>query len=53
MFIAMVYIVFHTYIIICDESMGFTIDDYAVAALLLYIDLIRFFMEILAIMGKK
>lgn len=48
------YIVFHTQLIIGGKHrLQFTIDDYAVAAINLYIDIIQLFLHLLRLLGKR
>jgi len=48
------YIVFHTQLIVGGKhSIQFTIDDYAMAAINLYIDIIQLFLFVLRILGRR
>jgi len=48
------YIIFHTQLIIGGKHRSqFTVDDYAVAAINLYIDIIQLFLFILRILGRR
>jgi len=48
------YIVFHTQLIIGGKhQFQFTIDDYAIAAINLYIDIIQLFLYVLRLLGKR
>jgi FtsH-binding integral membrane protein len=47
------YILIDLYMIIGQDGGGFSKDDYIVAALMLYIDIMRLFLEILRLVGSK
>lgn len=47
------YIIFDTQLIIGNQENKLQIDDYIFAAMMLYLDIIRLFLEILKILGKK
>jgi len=47
------YIVFDTQLIIGNKENKLQIDDYVFAAMMLYLDIIRLFLEILKILGSK
>ena len=47
------FIIFDTQLIIGNNSIEFSIDDYIFAAMMLYLDIMRVFLEILKIIGDK
>lgn len=48
-----IYLVIDTQIIVGGRSVELTIDEYAIAAMLLYIDIVQIFLYILQILSKK
>ena len=52
-FIVSFYIIFDTQLIMGNQSHALDIDDYVFAAMILYIDIVRLFLEILKILGRK
>jgi protein lifeguard len=50
-----VYIVYDTQLIVGGEhrKLSFSIDDYAFAALMLYVDIIQLFLSILELFGER
>ena len=48
-----VFIIYDTQLIIGKHSLKYSIDDYVFAAMVIYIDIMRLFLEILKILGKK
>lgn len=52
-FIMSFYIIYDTQVIVGNHELKLEIDDYVFAAMMLYIDIIRLFLEILKILGKK
>ena len=52
MMLLCVFIIYDTQLIFGEKSSQFSIDDYIFAAMVLYIDIIRLFLEILRILGK-
>ena len=51
--IVCLFIIYDTQMIIGEKSSQFSIDDYIFAAMVLYIDIMRLFLEILRVLGKK
>lgn len=47
------YILYDTQMIVGNQSMRLSLDDYILAAMMLYIDIIQLFLEILKILGEK
>ena len=47
------YIIWHTQLILGEKGEKLSIDDYAIGALLLYIDIIYLFMNLLRLMGDR
>lgn len=45
------YLIFDTMLILGKNSIKFSIDDYIIAALSLYIDILRIFLEVLRILA--
>lgn len=52
MMLLCVFIIYDTQLIFGEKSSQFSIDDYIFAAMVLYIDIMRLFLEILRILGK-
>ena len=52
-FIMSFYIIYDTQVIVGNHELKLEIDDYVFAAMMLYIDIIRLFLEILKILGRK
>jgi FtsH-binding integral membrane protein len=52
-FIMSFYIIYDTQVIVGNHELKLEIDDYVFAAMMLYIDIIRLFLEILKALGKK
>lgn len=52
-FICCFYIIYDIQLITGDKAASFSIDDYVFAAMVIYIDIIRLFIEILRVLGKK
>jgi len=48
-----IYILFDLYLIIGENGVGYSKDDYIIAAMTLYIDIMRLFMEILRLVGES
>ena len=48
-----IYLIYDTQLIMGDKSNALSIDDYIIGALMLYIDIIRIFIEILKILGRS
>ncbi len=47
------YIIYDTQVIVGNHELKLEIDDYVFAAMMLYIDIVRLFLEILKILGRK
>ena len=47
------YLVVDTQLVINREGTGLTLDNYVLGAVLLYLDIIRLFIQILKVLGKK
>lgn len=52
-FICCFYIIYDIQLITGEKAAAFSIDDYVFAAMVIYIDIIRLFIEILRVLGKK
>lgn len=52
-FICCFYIIYDIQLIVGNKEMALSIDDYVFAAMMLYIDIMRLFLEILKVLGKK
>lgn len=52
-FIFSFYIIYDTQLIIGNHELKLEIDDYVFAAMMLYIDIVRLFLEILKVLGRK
>jgi len=48
-----IYLVYDTQLILGNKSANFSIDDYMVASLSLYIDIINIFLDLLSLFGKR
>lgn len=48
-----IYLIIDTQMILGGKTIELSIDDYALAAMLLYIDIIQIFLYILQLLGKK
>lgn len=48
-----VYLIYDTQLILGNKSRAFSVDDYIMAAMMLYIDIIQIFLYILSILGKS
>jgi len=48
-----IYIIYDTQLIVGQRSAELLIDDYVFAAMMLYIDIMRLFLEVLKLLGKK
>lgn len=46
-----IYIIYDTQLLLENKKYGYTIDDYVIASLMLYIDIINLFIYILEILG--
>ena len=51
--LALVFVAIDTRIIIKDRNYGITQDDYIVAALILYLDVLRIFVHLLRLLGSR
>lgn len=47
------YLVIDTQLVISREGTGLTLDNYVLGAVLLYLDIIRLFIQILKVLGKR
>ena len=47
------YLVIDTQLVIKREGTGLTLDNYVLGAVLLYLDIIRLFIQILKVLGKR
>ncbi len=48
-----IYVIYDTQLIIGKKQNALEVDDYIIGALMLYLDIIRIFLEILKLLGKK
>merc|ERR1712039_199374 len=47
------YIIYDVQLIMGGKRMALSVDDYVIAVIILYVDIIRLFLEILQMFGKK
>lgn len=48
-----IYIIYDVQVIVGNQSLALEIDDYCFAAMMLYLDIMRLFLELLKILGRK